>query len=181
MELPAFSIEGIVCHCACHLFCHHHPPACHQCATNISGELPMLHQSTEYWILLQYKTTRVKGAPMCYCWASKSGIKLAHKLNGQNQRLPNAFKIIQNSSHKCFWPSLALVELVPPPPLKLSALLPLLPLYFKDGFLDWIAFIIFLQTPPTSLGGWHGGLFIFFLFLISPLRLDGGLAMQGWG
>ena len=65
----------------------------------------MLHQSTEYWILLQYKTTRVKGAPMWYCWASKSGIKLAHKLNGQNQRLPNAFKIIQNSSHKCFWPS----------------------------------------------------------------------------
>ena len=41
-----------------------------------------------------------------------------------------------------------------PPPLKLSALLPLLPLYFKEGFLDWIAFIIFLQISP--LGGAGG-------------------------
>lgn len=34
--------------------------------------------------------------------ASKSRIKLAHKLNRQNQRLANAFKNIQNISHKYF-------------------------------------------------------------------------------
>ena len=48
------------------------------------------------------------------------------------------------------------VEQLPPSPLKPSALLPLLPLYFKEGFLDWIAFIISLQIPLFLRGGSRG-------------------------